>query len=787
MMKRLLLNFCLLCTLVTGIHPVWAQYDEKIQVPGLRDSVKINRDRWGVNHIYANNQYDLFFAQGYSAAKDRLFQFELWRRQATGTVSEILGPSELKRDIGLRLFKYRGNLEEELSHYHPDGVQIINAYVDGINAYIDAVNQTPESLPIEFKILNIKPGKWTPEVVISRHQGLLGNIGEELDIGRADAEAGEEIVKDLMWFHPKQPNLQLDPSITKEMLSHNILELYRASHRPISFGKAQSATIEEARKSREESEGSNNWVVSGKHTDSGFPYLANDPHRSITLPSLRYIVHLSAPGWNVIGGGEPVIPGVSIGHNAYGAWGLTIFETDFEDLYVYDLNPRNLNQYKYKDKWVDMKTIQETIPIKGQAFQEVDLRYTRHGPVVYIDSIHHKGYAVRCAWLEPGGAPYLASLRFNQAKNWAEFREATTYSHVPAENMIWADKHGDIGWQVVGIAPIRRNFSGMVPVPGDGRFEWDGYLPMQERPNDFNPEKGYLATANQNVTPPDYKHWETVGYQWADPFRGDRINEVLGDKNTLSMQDHKDLQMDYFSIPARELVPMLKEIEFSDPTTIDALDRMRNWDYRMEANSISAGIYAMWERKLYEEANRTFVPGHLKGLISIQLSKLLIWLNNADPSAFNPIADKNLFLRKTFENAVAGLEKKLGNDPAKWTYGQVNYKHTSFNHPLHYFLSDSQRKNMDLGPLPRGGNSHTPNVSGSGDRQSHGASFRVIMDVGDWDKTLMTNVPGQSGDPSSKFYKNLYKDWAENQYFPAYFSDEKIKQNTSERILLIAP
>jgi penicillin amidase len=238
--------------------------------------------------------------------------------------------------------------------------------------------------------------------------------------------------------------------------------------------------------------------------------LANDPHRKIAVPSLRYIVHLVAPGWNVIGGGEPEIPGVSIGHNEKGAWGLTIFETDGEDLYVYDLNPKNLNQYWHKGKWVDMKIIQDSIRVKNSSTQKVSYAYTIHGPVTLIDSANHKAYAIRAAWMEPGGAPYLASLRIDQATNWEEFREACSYSHIPGENMIWADKKGNIGWQAVGIIPIRKNFSGYVPVPGDGRFEWDGFLPIKERPHMLNPHKGFFATANQHVTPETYPHWNAI-------------------------------------------------------------------------------------------------------------------------------------------------------------------------------------------------------------------------------------------------------------------------------------
>ncbi len=303
--------------------------------------------------------------------------------------------------------------------------------------------------------------------------------------------------------------------------------------------------------------GSNNWVVSGALTKDGHTLMANDPHRTIAVPSLRYMTHLVAPGWNVIGGGEPEIPGISIGHNEYGAWGLTVFRTDGEDMYVYDLNPENLNEYRYQGNWETMEVITESIPVKDQQPKEVSLKYTRHGPVTFIDSVHHKAYAVRCAWLEPGGSPYLASLRMDQAKTWEEFREACNYSHIPGENMIWADKKGNIGWQAVGIAPIRKNFSGLVPVPGDGRYEWDGYLPIVEKPHDVNPETGFIATANQNVTPETYDRWDAIGYSWSDPYRGQRVEEVLGSGKKFNMEEMMALQVDYVSLPARILVPML--------------------------------------------------------------------------------------------------------------------------------------------------------------------------------------------------------------------------------------
>jgi penicillin amidase len=768
-------------------------------ISGLEEPVEIIRDQWGINHIYAENQHDLFFSQGYAAAKDRLFQFEIWRRQATGTVSELLGPRELKRDIGTRLFKYRGNLNDELNYYHEDGVAIIQAYVDGVNAYIDEAVAS-DNLPLEFKLLGTYPQKWTPEVVISRHQGLLGNIGRELNTGRAVAKVGAEKVSSLAWFHPQDPILALDPAINGKLLDEDILGLYYAYRRGVRFKEedlAQNVDQTSASLSILEDNfpetvkplddwsaiGSNNWVLSGDKTESGFTMMANDPHRTIAVPSLRYMAHLVAPGWNVIGGGEPEIPGISIGHNEYGAWGLTVFRTDGEDLYVYDLNPENLNQYQYQGEWVDMEIIAEEIPVKGEEPTSVELRYSRHGPVTFIDSTNLKAYAVRCAWLEPGGAPYLASLRMDQAKGWEEFREACKYSNIPGENMVWAGKDGTIGWQAVGIAPVRPNFSGLVPVPGDGRYEWDGYLPILEKPNSTNPASGIIATANQNVTPEDYAHWNAIGYSWSDPYRGARVMEVLNSEMPLTMDQMQSLQTDNLSLPARTLIPLLENLSLDEKRVAEAQQMLEGWDYKLAVSSIPAAIYGAWEDQLRIQAKQNFLPPEINGLVDIQLKRVIDWLQL--PSPVFSAEERDEFLKSTFIAAIATLDERLGEDMNNWQYGQSDNKHIYMNHALGRVASAEVKAKLNVGPLPRGGNAYTPGSTGSNLNQSSGGSFRIIVDTGDWDKAVGTNSPGQSGDPNSEFYKNLFDSWAKDEYFPVLFSKDRIEKVAVEKLILV--
>ena len=753
------------------------------QLDGLSDEVEVLRDKYGINHIYANNQNDLFFMQGYLAAKDRLFQFEIWRRQATGTVSEIFGEEELDRDIGTRLFKFRGNMEDELNHYHEDGFEIVSSFVSGINKYIEEINRTPSQLPIEFKLLDIKPEKWTNEDVISRHQGLLGNIEQELNIGRAVSLIGEEKVKELMWFHPKDPDISLDNNLTYEDLKQDILRLYNAYREPIEFKKNyilekyQSEDDIAFNKSNihindEYSIGSNNWAISGDKSFNGYPILANDPHRSLSNPSLRYMAHLVAPGWNVIGGGEPEIPGISIGHNGIGAWGLTVFRTDAEDLYVYDLNPNNNLQYMYKGEWRNFEIINESIAVKDKEDVNVELFYSVHGPVTFIDKKRKKAYAVKNGWSEVGGSPYLASLRMDQAKNWEEYREASNYFNIPGENMVWADKYGDIGWQAVGIAPIRKTHSGLVPVSGDGNFEWENYIEIIKKPSLFNPEKGYIATANQNVTPEDYDRWDVIGYDWADPYRGDRVNSFLESKDKFNMEDMTNLQIDYFSIPSKQIIEMSKDYVSNN---LEYFKKLIEWNNILDKNSIEAGIYIEWQTQIYYEFMKKFVPESVQEYIYVQIYKIIEGISKMSDQ------EKTEFLNKTFDLTIKSLIEKYGSESSKWVYGQENYKHVKIYHPLEKVVNDSIKDIIGLDTYPRGGDGFTPGSTSSELNQRSGGSFRVVINTKDWDNSFATNSPGQSGNPKSKYYKNLYEDWANDRFFPLLYSKNKVLMNLSER------
>jgi penicillin amidase len=779
---------------------------DTLRLAGLQQPVEILRDRWGISHIYAKNEHDLFFAQGYTAARDRTFQFEMWRRQATGTLAEVMGPRELDRDRGARLFKFRGDMTAELAHYHPHGAAIVGAFVDGVNTFVDQAAKDSTLIPLELRMLGLRPGRWTPAVVISRHQGLLGNIGQELRYGRFVAKYGAPLLEKVEWFHPgPAPDLTLDPMIDRQGLDEPILALYDAFRAPVRFQPSDlrtayrgdleaarrlavidSLATEDIRANQRRDIGSNNWVVNGTHTLSGRATMANDPHRAQSAPSLRYFVHLNAPGWNVIGGGEPVIPGVSIGHNEHGAWGLTVFATDGEDLYVYRTNPANPGQYQYRGAWEPMKVVRESIPVKGQGSVAATFKYTRHGPVVYEDTARHLAYAVRAAWMEPGGAPYLASLRMDQATSWEEFRAACNYSNIPGENMVWADIKGNIGWQAVGIAPIRPKSSGLVPVPGDGRYDWAGYLPIVEKPHAFNPPSGFIATANNNLTSESYPHRDAIGWEWADPYRFARISEVLASGRKLSMMDMMRLQNDYTSLPARELVPLLAGLQAGDERVERARAALLAWDDVLDRNSVPAGIYEAWFRHLVPAVTAVVVPAPAREAArGIPTKRIIEWLTTPGGEfGASPLARRDSVLLGSLSDAVAELTRLYGADMSGWAWGR--YHTVTLHHPMSAAVTPRVRALLDVGSWPRGGDGNTPGATGSGENQTAGASFRFIVQPGDWDGAVGTNTPGQSGDVNSPHYRDLFELWKNDRYFPVKYSRDAV-QGVTERRTVLSP
>ncbi|WP_396203985.1 penicillin acylase family protein [Gemmatimonas sp.] len=755
--------------------------EEMLRTTGVQARVTLTRDSAGIVHIEAQNEHDLFFAQGYSAARDRLFQLELWRRQATGTMAEALGPRWVARDRAARLMRYRGSMKAELAHYHPRGETIIQAFVDGINAWVARVQADPSLMPPDLAALGITPGRWTPAVVVSRHNALASNASDEANLARAVRAIGGEAVTRRRNFEPATVRLSLDSLVARLVgtaTDAQLLTDYSGSRNAPSFrsnelsplwrraGGADSTVEREADRWE-----SNNWVISGQRTASGRPIVANDPHRAITVPSLRYLVHLKAPGWDVIGGGEPGIPGVAIGHNPHAAWGLTIFGIDSEDLYVYELDAANAS-YRYRGAFVAFETVRDRVRVKGGATQTVALQYTRHGPVLYVDSTRHMAVALRAGWLEVGGAPYLASLRLDQARTWSEARAALSYARMPALNWIWADTSGTIGWQTAGAAPVRPSWDGLMPVPGDGRFEWRGLLPIPELPSETNPARGFVGTANAFNVAPTYARFDALARTWSDPFRHDRLQQVLDTTRQATVASSGALQHDAVSLPARALVPLLSGLELTSPVAKAARDTLLAWDHTLTAESRAAAIYVAWERKLATQTADLALPPAVRPILrSVPLSRTVQWLTRPDSLlGEQPMEARNRILSRAFSEALQDLRTRFGDDMSTWRYGDARLHHSRITHPLHALVTDSLQRVLSPGPLPRGGYGNTLLATANVDNQNHGASLRVVIEVGDWDNAIVTNSPGQSGDPRSAFYANLFPLWAANRFVPLPYS-----------------
>lgn len=729
-----------------------------LKLKGLEKPVTVLRDEWGIAHIYAQTQSDLFFAQGLVAAQDRLWQMDLWRRIGEGKLSEVLGPRAIERDKFARLLRYRGDMKAEWESYAPDAKEIIEAFVRGVNAWIE---QSRDRLPIEFQLAGYRPEPWTPEVCLTRMAGYVMTRNAPNEILRAQLahKFGKEFVDE--WIEADPPRkIEIPEGLDLEGIEPRILATANAAGGPVSFNP---------------SDGSNNWVIDGTMSATGKPLLANDPHRTIALPSLRYLVHLVGPGWNVIGAGEPTLPGVAAGHNERVGFGFTIVGIDQQDIYVEEINPANPNEYRYRGRWEKMRVEREKIEVKGEPNpREVELKFTVHGPVIYEDSARRRAYSLRWVGSEPGTAGYLASLTLNRVQNWPEFLRAMERWKVPSENLIYADVEGNIGWVAAGMAPIRRGWSGLLPVPGaSGKYEWQGFMPVKDLPQSFNPARHYVATANHNILPTGYD--KELGYEWANPIRFMRIDEVLrrpGRK--FSVADFQVLQHDEVSLPARELIAILKRTSIANAELQPYLALLRDWDGVLGKDSAAGALFEVWLTKLPAAVFQSRVPAEAWPLIAsrIPLLKTIETLKAGGQAAA---------IEKSLAQAVQETKRLLGEDWRGWRWGTLH--RAPFTHPL--AKDEATRALLNLPAVERGGDGNTVNnTSGAGFRQNHGASFREILDVSDWDRSVATSVPGQSGQPGSPHYGDLLKLWAEGRYFPLLYSKEKIEAQAKQRLVL---
>ncbi|MFC8128906.1 penicillin acylase family protein [Streptomyces sp. NPDC057302] len=757
------------------------------EVPGLQEPVEIRIDRWGVPHLYAASQDDLFLAQGFNAARDRLFQLDLWRRRGLGLLAEVLGERYAEHDRAARLFLYRGDMAEEWRTYGQDAERVTTAFVDGINAYVSLCRSDAAQLPPEFTLLKYEPAYWLPsDVARIRSHGLQYNLRDEVARALTLRDHGPDVEDLRRRREPAPHQLRVPEGLDLSVIPSDVLRVYEmATTPPWAAGAAP----------RQGLDGSNNWVIGPSRTATGRPLLANDPHRGIALPALRYLAHLSAPGIDVIGAGEPALPGISIGHNGHVAFGLTIFPIDQEDLYVYRTNPANPHEYWYQDHWEPMTRVTESIPVQGGDAVTSDLWFTRHGPVIRELPAKNAAFAVRAAWLGPGMAPYLGSMDYMRAPGPDAFVAAMRRWGAPGENQVYASPDGTIGWRPAGRVPVRPGWDGTLPVPGDGRYEWDGFLDVEELPSVRDPAQGWFATANQLNLPPAYPNAEkTVTYDWYAPTRHDRITEELGRHASWTVEDCASLQTDYVSLPGRRVQALLARLEAqaagSDAPSPAALCLLRDWDARLTVDSPAAALFEVWYRRHLRPA---LLARALDGIVGEgEQERALARVLPAEDAAADARVDLELLggdpdpalLLSTLAAAVGELSGLLGDDPAGWAWGALHHAHP--HHPIAALLEGPAPQWASVGPVPRGGSGDTVGAAayGPGFRQTAGATFRIVVDVGSWDDSVAMNSPGQSGVPGSPHYDDLFASWAADESFPLLYSRDAVEQHTRRTITL---
>ncbi len=792
-----------------------------IVLTALREPVEVVRDRWGVPHIYAKNTADLFFAQGFVAAQDRMWQLEMWRRNADGRLAEVLGPDYATRDRFARLLAFRGNWDEEFKKYHPEGRLIFDAFARGVNAAIQkALDEN--RVPIEFELMGFRPQPvWTAKTALSRMPGwtLTRNAASEVRRALDLKMLGVAKLQELAPTEPEKP-LEMPAGLDLADIDPAILDITRNANdfgwtvRPsTSSGRREaqpSAASEETETLERADMGSNNWVIDGTKSATGMPLLANDPHREVMNPSLRYFVHLVAPGWNVFGATEPALPGVSIGHNERIAWGFTILGIDQQDLYIEETDASNPDRYRSKDQWLDMRVERQLIWIKGRSDPlEVDLKFTQHGPVLHENRSRRRAYALRWVGSEPGGAGYVPSLRVMQAASWTEFTAALAEWQIPSLSLVYADVEGNIGYVGVGRVPIRSRplqpsfqagkragvtaaeWDGLLPVPGsDGRYEWSGYQAADSNPRLFNPRQHYVHSANNHVVPrilPEYR--APLGYEYLLPYRYDRIDEVLKAPRKFSVADLERLQQDTISIPARHLMPLLRELQPESADQKRAFALLLPWDVAVDRDSTAATLFEFWLMKLEPLAYAPRLPEAARASFRrYDLGRVIQWMKTPDEAYGKDkrarLTTRDRLMLDALDQALAALRARAGDDWDRWKWGDL---HTAdFIHPLAGAADAGTLFAVD--PVRRGGDGdtvlNTTSPSERGAKQTGGASIMFVLDVQDWDRSAGLNAPGNAAQPSHPHYKDLAAEWGEGRYFPLAFSRAKVDEVAESRLHL---
>jgi penicillin amidase len=754
------------------------QLDGTIQVTGLASRVEVRRDARGVPHLRALSLQDLLFAQGYVTAQDRLWQMDLSRRLAFGELSEIFGERTLRLDIENRTLGLRQVAERAVVEMDPESQKLLAAYTQGVNAFIST---HMDRLPVEFLLLRYQPRLWQPIDTF----GVAINMAKYLNLSWPDklmrehirSKVSEDLYADLFPDHSPYDHPVAEPVPAPP----KALDLTHAEPlpKPQELNPVLASLLGEAGSSPT-GLGSNNWVVSGAHTQSGKPLLANDPHLGHSIPSVWYMNHLKAPGLDVSGVTFPGLPLVVIGHNERIAWGMTNTGPDVQDLYEESFNLREPGKYLHNGEWVSASTRNEVIKVHNGVDYGFRVMITRHGPVISHDG--HRDLALRWTELEPHAIRF-PFLRIDRAQNWAEFTNALCDFTGPMQNFVYADADGNIGYYAAAWVPIRAKDDGTTPTVGStDDYDWTGYIPFESLPHAYNPVSGIIATANGRVVPDNYPYFIT--HHWDPGYRTARIVQLLQAKKQFDVEDMLRIQTDIHALQDGWLAKqLLRAAQSNPPSSADvqyALTLLGAWDGEAHADSGATLVCEVTRQALLKRILKPKLGDDLSGyswsMSSIFLQNVLTnhwtrWLPPGD-------ADFNVTLIESLQEGVASIPALVGStDRTAWQWGKTIP--LTFTHRLSSGLGILGRF-MNVGPVPQAGTGTTVKQT----TPTVGPSMRMVVDFSNFDQSVQNITLGESGQVFSPYYKDQFESWYTGSSFPMLFSDREVEKGTVHQLIL---
>lgn len=759
--------------------------DGKLSISGLKEDVEIIRDELGIAHIYANNINDLMFAQGYVHAQDRLFQMELNRKVARGTLSEIIGIKALDSDRIARTMGYERVAKLDWELFDESEQQIIIDYCHGINAYITSADF---KLPIEFTLLKFKPEKWHPMDVASFSRLLISLLTwgwyDEIIRAKLIEAVGAAAAAELDNTYPKENPITLPKGI-----EFNILDV---------SGKFQAMKGPYM----PQISGSNAWTLSGTKTKTGKPFLCNDPHLTLKNPNIWYLNHLHCPDLHASGVTAPGLPMVQIGHNENIGWGITLSYTDIEDVFVEKFTDDTCTTYIHEGKLNDTTIIEEKIFVKGEKMPIIEKVYqTVHGTLISDVTGHSNMKLTLCSMAYQAGTSTKGWFLLNKAKNWNEFADAVKYITAPGLNIVYADKDNNIGYYNSGKVPIRDKASASVPQPGwTGEHDWKAFIPFDEMPHSLNPQNGYIVTANHKIEPDDFPHF--LGDIYMNGYRANRLEKMIQRKEKLEPKDFTEMQMDFYCTPGKLFAAHFKNLQMENAELQQYVDMLLAWDGVLHPDKIEGSIYKvaklMTVKKLYGSAihdNKLIdellgrgyhaIFGPVNSFLGHNTPTLLRILDDADSFWLKAAGGKEKLLREGFKNAIDWLKLNYGVKTHKWKWGNLHA--IVFPHALS--VQPPLDKVFDVGPYPIGGDTDTPFQTFIMAAEGYGGelaapSYRQIIDFSDFDKSTVIMPLGNSGNMASPYYKNQLRDWFEGKDYPMCWTRKKVEEHQKHKLLL---